>query len=420
MSLHHSPQPTDSRTTWFGRWHLAILVTFFCCSPILFFGAIKSLASNKNNVEDWLPATFQETDQLNWYKQHFLGDQFVVISWEGCTIDSSATDADSLSADPRIEKLASLLVSDERSELSSLPGEPYRKFIPTVMTGPQALKKLTEGPSNIPFSLAKQRLTKSLIGPDGKQTCVVATLSNEALVKVRDVLARPAPDFLWFDYPPGLLFEAIQKCGIDVNQVHIGGPPVDNVAIDEEGERSFQRLAGISGILGLVLAWVSLGNFQQTLIVFACGLLSASASLMTIWLVGVNTDAIVLSMPPLVYVLSISGAIHLINYYMEVIDEVGPRHAPGRAVLLGWKPALYCSVTTAIGLVSLCTSEINPIRKFGFYSAVGVLEMLIVLFLYLPSALYAWPQAPTRAANVHHNKMAVIQPLKLKPTLNIG
>ncbi len=199
------------------------------------------------------------------------------------------------------------------------------------------------------------------------------------------------------DTRPGLLFEALQKCGLDENSVHIGGPPVDNVAIDEEGERSFKRLAGISGVLGLLLAWLALGNWHQTLIVFSCGLFSAGASLTTIWLVGVNADAIVLSMPPLVYVLAISGAIHLINYYMEVIDEIGPQRAPGRAVLLGWKPAMYCSVTTAIGLVSLCTSEISPIRKFGLYSAVGVLEMLIVLFLLLPSALYAWPQTPSLA-----------------------
>jgi predicted RND superfamily exporter protein len=55
------------------------------------------------------------------------------------------------------------------------------------------------------------------------------------------------------------------------------------------------------------------------------------------------------------------------------------------------RPALFCSVTTALGLLSLCASELTPIRKFGAYSALGVMLMLGVLFVYLPAALQLWP-----------------------------
>ena len=44
-------------------------------------------------------------------------------------------------------------------------------------------------------------------------------------------------------------------------------------------------------------------------------------------------------------------------------------------------------MTTAIGLGSLYASDIVPIRKFGVYSAWGVVAMLAILFLYLPAAL---------------------------------
>ena len=99
-------------------------------------------------------------------------------------------------------------------------------------------------------------------------------------------------------------------------------------------------------------------------------------------------------MPALVYVLAISGAVHLINYYRDAVDEGGLDGATDRAIAHGWKPALLCSITTALGLLSLYSSELVPIRKFGLYSAVGVMLMLVTLFLYLPAALQIWPVRP--------------------------
>ncbi len=48
-------------------------------------------------------------------------------------------------------------------------------------------------------------------------------------------------------------------------------------------------------------------------------------------------------------------------------------------------------MTTAFGLLSLCASDLIPIRKFGAYSALGIMMVLAVLFVYLPAALEVWP-----------------------------
>ena len=111
--------------------------------------------------------------------------------------------------------------------------------------------------------------------------------------------------------------------------MHLGGPPVDNVAIDEEGERTLIRLAFLSGGFGLLLAWWSLRSIKLTLIVFACGLLSGALGLAAVWLTGQSADAVLMSMPSMVYVLAISGAVHLINYYREEVDHHGVVGAAG-------------------------------------------------------------------------------------------
>lgn len=381
---HPGPKP------FFARWSLLILVVFLCAAPLLVFGAFQAVRSNTNQVSDWLPESFDETRELAWYREHFVGDQFVVVSWDGCEINPRATDIETLRPDPRIDKLAALLVSD--APVGGQPGAlPYQHYIKSVFTGPRMLEYLVESDSSIPYELARERLVGSLLGPDRQQACLIVTLSDEAIPQLRTVLARPIIGPLGFKHPPGVLFQAMEQCGIDVDQVHLGGPPVDNVAIDEEGERTLVRLAGFSALLGLGLAWWSLRSVRLTMIVFACGLLSATAGLAALWGSGVKTDAIVLSMPALVYVLAISGAIHLINYYRHALPLVGAAAAPGKAIAMGCKPAVLCSVTTALGLLSLCTSELVPIRKFGLYSAIGVLQILIVLFLFLPAALYGWP-----------------------------
>src|SRR5262249_27901555 len=111
-----------------------------------------------------------------------------------------------------------------------------------------------------------------------------------------------------------------------------------------------------------------------------------------------SVDAIMMSMPSLVYVLGLSGAAHILNYYHDAVEEHGHSGAPERAIAHGWKPALLCELTTAIGLVTLVTSELVPIRKFGVFSAIAVRVMFVVMLTYLPAALEIWPQRPRKKA----------------------
>ncbi len=109
------------KPTFFDRWGKLILLFTVAMMPGIFYCAGKAVQSNVNKVEDWLPKTFNETKQLSWFRKHFASDQFVVISWEGCRIghiegpDAAATD------DPRIERLAQLLVADRAAK--DLPKE---------------------------------------------------------------------------------------------------------------------------------------------------------------------------------------------------------------------------------------------------------------------------------------------------------
>jgi predicted RND superfamily exporter protein len=191
-----------------------------------------------------------------------------------------------------------------------------------------------------------------------------------------------------------LIREAAAAVGIPAAELRVGGIPVVNAALNRESTASLVRLAGLSGLLGMIIAWLCFRDLRLTSLVLATGIYSAAASLAIVPLFGVPLNAILITMVPLVYVTGISGAIHLSNYYLEAARHGSLPEAPGKAVAHAAVPLVLAAVTTALGLLSLCYSELNPIRLFGVFSAIGVVIGSLVQFTLLPAALAIWTPLP--------------------------
>ena len=225
------------------------------------------------------------------------------------------------------------------------------------------------------------------IDPPPRQTCLVITLHDPVLDELARAVGRPV-----LGKPRGRILEICTGlCGIDAENLHIGGPPVDNVAIDEEGSITLFRLVGLSAIIGLTLAYFSFRSIRVTLMLFFVGGVAAVASVSFVWFLGGTMDAILMTMPSLVYVLGLSGAVHVVNYYRDACKEKGEGRAADMAVRQGLFPCALAAFTTALGLISLCTSDLTPINKFGFYSAIATVATVVLLFTYLPASLTIWP-----------------------------
>ena len=104
---------------------------------------------------------------------------------------------------------------------------------------------------------------------------------------------------------------------------------------------------------------------------------------------GRNLNMVLLVMPNLLIVLTTSGAIHVANYWRHAASEK-LEGAIDEAVAMAWTPCLLASMTTAIGLTSLITSVLSPVREFGIYSAIGCLISVVAVLWGFPALLCLW------------------------------
>lgn len=386
--------------------YLAVALVAVTLVALVPRGARLALESNTNQVEDWLPATYSESVDLAWFRNHFGGEGFVLASWDGCTLGSSEQ------LRLLAGKLRSEPLSAKQAAAAGVAPHADRRLFSRVVTGPEMIDRLMARPARLSEQAALARLSGAFFGPptvkgddSTRTTCLVAYLSPDAVANnraMRGAIERLAEI-------------AETECGITASSLHLGGPPVDNVAIDIEGERTLRTLAGLSGLVGLLLAYACFRSVRLTGMVLTVATLSAAASLAMVFYFGAfevlvggaenprlgKLDAILMSMPAVVYVLSLSAAIHLVNYYRDASRSGGRRGAVERAVGMAFMPCAIATLTTAIGLASLASSDILPIEKFGVFSAIGVVVGLGLLLLILPVALHRFAPpipAPTNAS----------------------
>ena len=392
---------------FYQRFSVAIMAVLVFLLPLVLVGGIKAKSNNRNDVKGWLPMEYPETRAYGFFRRHFQGEEFVLVSWDGCTM-----------ADPRLELLARKLIPPPE-EASRIDRTLYFR---TAQTGPRAVERMAREPLNLDPVEAVGRLTGALIGPPppgvvpgspedaigSRQTCLVLTLADVARANLHGAIDT-------------IRDVAVQECGIPEATLHMGGPPVDNVSIDKAGQTSVTVLFGLSLVVGCVVSWFSLRNATLVGLVLASGVYSMFASLAVVWYSGYPVDAILLTMPSLVYVATTSGAIHLANYYRDQIAETGMQDgAAGRALHHALLPLSLATGTTAVGLATLAVSELVPIKMFGIFSAIGVVVSFLILVTLMPAALELFPPRLRIGVTADGKGADAWRPIESSPWWKVG
>lgn len=348
--------------------------------PLVGWFAFRSIQSMHTSPVEWVPKSDPQRQAYDRFAEHFGREDAVVVSWKNCTV-----------FDRRLHQLQMALLLEDRQRTAE--GRP--RYFRQVIDGYSLFQQLTSLVASTSLSNRKadevqqvvaRRMYGTFLGPDGKSSCAVVTLSQagweqrrEAVERIRELAVEVGRS---------------QDPNFSADDVYLAGSPVEISAVDRESVQAVMLFTAPAVLFSLVLCWICLRSWPYTIAIVLTAAYGEGLVLAIVYLTGVDMNAILIIMPTLVFVLTTSAGIHLTNYY---IDEVRLRGAHGsvtRALHHGWLPCLLAVGTTVLGLGSLMVSEILPIRQFGFFSSLGLIAAVCLLFLVLPGVLSKWHFKP--------------------------
>ncbi len=359
--------------------------------PFIVYGAIQALQSSNSSPIDWVDSSFSERRHYDEFVELFGPGDAVVASWPECywederldTLINGLRESQTFRAadgSPLFHQVVSGreallgMAGPEETTYTTAPGEGPAQSTESLESSEVLAPELTSKQSSMPLNLVIQRLQGTLIGKDGRTTCLIVTL-NSAGLAVRASLVEN-------------LRKAIRVCCDVADQdIHMVGPVIDGLTVDEASHKSLTKFAAPSAIVIFVICWWSLKSVLFGAIVFLTACFCQAVLLSVIYYSGERLSALLIILPPLVQVLTVSGGIHLMNYYLNAAKTLPPNEAAVEAFRQGWLPSVLSLGTTAMGTASLMISGLEPIRLFGIYGTIGVLLTIATVLTVIPCSM---------------------------------
>jgi len=189
-------------------------------------------------------------------------------------------------------------------------------------------------------------------------------------------------------------------------EYHLVGNPVSAVVAGRDLAASMVRLVPFTVvIIGGVLLVLARSWLHAAIALGSMGIALAWTFGLLGWL-GWPRDAILEVLAPLILVVGVCDAIHLLSRYSETIatsndDRSGTEQVAAlrEAVNGVASPCLVTTLTTAGALLSFATSELETFVRFGVISAFGVSSCLLLTFSLVPIMARSFPQGPGDAVS---------------------
>ncbi|MCL2348145.1 MAG: MMPL family transporter [Planctomycetaceae bacterium] len=339
---------------------LLIFVVAIFIFPIILYFSTEARKNASNRVLDWLPAGLEETRVfLDVYLKHFPEGELLMVSWDGATIE-----------DDRFSKIAERLLAPVDSENNA--------YFQSVSTSGELYNLLREEPLNLSAEEAKERMQGWLIGKNGQDGCLVAVISHFGSLHRAEAIDA--------------VYRAVQEITkLPSDQVQIAGPSIDSVAIDKISADSEKRLLPFFLLLCFAMLLLFLRSFIPAVFVFFIAMTNSELGPALIYLTGGQMDSISTLISSLVYVLTISAGIYLINYYRETLRTYPVHQATWITIRKALLPCFLSMFATGLGMAALCISGMIPIFNFGLYSSITLVLGTFWLFVTFSAMMQLFP-----------------------------
>lgn len=360
--------------------------TFFFLWPILFFFILTTLLFGymvfSLKIDPSAEALFpKRTPEYKFYREfrdHFGSDSLIAIAIEtsdyltlqNLKLTQGLTHL--LSSDSRIDRVLSLTHAvDIRHKFFGVKIEPLTQG---VFEGKKSIKAFKKELLNNPLFLG------NLISKDGRVGAILIRLKtageNSDFLKgyVTD-LRKLLHSFYWPDA-----------------RFYVAGSPVEQHDFIDAIRRDQMYFIPTVTVLLLLMTFFIYRNFASVFVAMSIVFVSLIWTFGTISYLGKSLNLINSLLAPLLMIIAVTNAIHLMNLF----SELWPRQKNLRESIsltlehLG-VPCLLTSATTIAGFLSLVFSEVPAVQNFGLFASLGTFYSYGVTMLLTPVLLPLLP-----------------------------
>ncbi len=232
-------------------------------------------------------------------------------------------------------------------------------------------------------TLDDQLLRGDLVSDDGTVTAIVLSFDEDRVDDVRGEVIERIHALIDPALPQGIT--AHYNGSLEISETY------NRITLDN----TTQLTPPILLVTVLALYWM-FRSWKVTGVIAISTLFSVLWTMGLFVLMGFKYNVLASMLPPLVLVLAIADDVHIVQHFIHDLRDKGDsEQAFTSSVRHLFTPLLGASVTTALGLASLATSDVMAVRTFGIGAAVGVMVDFVMSLVFVPTLLTLVPPPTT-------------------------
>ena len=186
------------------------------------------------------------------------------------------------------------------------------------------------------------------------------------------------------------ILSLVESYETDDIKIHVAGRPIVEGTMAILGPADMKKMVPIVLLVITLVLFLTLRSVKSTLLTMLVVLFSVVWAFGLMAVVNIPIYAVSTMIPVMLIAIGVAYAVHLYSHlqlYLRKNPDAEKKEAINDMIKYMWKPVLMTSVTTAVGFISLLTSEVFPIKYFGLFTAFGVLMAMVFSLVLIPAGL---------------------------------
>ena len=370
-------QVSHALAGWIYRWRL----------PLSIFIVVGALAlaprANITKIDNDITAWFSKDDPVyrdyERFRTEFGGTRALIIALKADspdrlfardtlqTIEAITGDIERVDTVQRVNSLATATIVEA---LKGGDGEDGGLDVRPLLDG-----LATRDPADIRRRALEDDLIRGdLVSENGSTTAIIVGFDEDRIDEVRAGVIQQIHDIVDPRLPAGV--RAYYNGSLEISETY------NRITLDNQ--RKFTPPILLFTVLAIYLSFRS---WRKTLLAMFAVLVSLLWTLGLYSLMGFSFNVLASMLVPLIVVLAIADDVHIMQHWDEERRHGGVEQAFKATVAHLTAPLLGASATTALGMLSLATSNVVAVRSFGVGAAVGIMVDFVISLVLMPTLL---------------------------------